>query len=55
MINYDSPMGPGWFILFRQVKGGSTGDKPVGYDKALKDDEEMIEILTMVLNCDVTC
>jgi hypothetical protein len=49
----ETPMGPGWFMFFKNVKrGGPTDKPPTDRDRILKDDNELIEIITMVINCD---
>ena len=45
------PMGPGWLMFFQNYRT-SNPEEPIDRNKILKDDNELIEIITMVMNCD---
>ncbi len=52
-----TPMGPGWFIFFRQQRkdSGATGDRPEHYvkkdmDQLMRDDQDVTEIIMMLVN-----
>jgi len=58
---YRSPLGPGWFIFFRRYDNIGHDELVDGItditdgDRITKDDNEIIEIITMVMNCDELC
>lgn len=48
------PIGPGWLIFFQDIKRGGPPDEiPTDYERIMKDDNEIIELVTMMVNCDV--
>jgi len=53
-ISTDMPMGPGFFIFF-QTQRTNNPHPEIDSDRILKDDNELIEIITMVMNCDELC
>jgi len=49
------PMGPGWFIFFQNGRGGSPDDVKLDSKRIMEDDNEVIELITLLANCDVIC
>ena len=46
----EMPMGPG-FLLFFQNYRTSNPEEKIDSDRILKDDNEILEIVTMLANC----
>lgn len=47
------PMGPGWFILFHNGIGGPREEKKRYIDRMKRDDDDILEILTMLATTNV--
>jgi len=47
------PMGPGFLIFFQNGRGGPTDDGVIDSKRIMKDDNEILELITMMINCDV--
>lgn len=45
-----SPMGPGFFILFQNAVRGGPPD--VAPERVVNDDQDLLDIITMLANCD---
>lgn len=45
------PQGPGFLLLFQNYRTSNPEEK-IDSDRILKDDNEILEIITMVMNCD---
>lgn len=52
-VSTDMPMGPAWLMFFQNYRPGNPEPEITDRDRILKDDNELLEIITMLCQCDV--